>query len=57
MGMDILAAHPVQVALANVLVQTTDKSLQGTVSVLLPPFMLALGNEENSHDIVSLGLP
>jgi hypothetical protein len=37
--------------------QTTDKSLQGTVSVLFLPFMLALGNEENSHDIVSLGLP
>jgi hypothetical protein len=54
--MDILAAHPVQVAMGNVLVQTTDQGLQGTVSVLLPPFMLALGNEENSHDIVSLGL-
>jgi hypothetical protein len=57
MGMDIFAAHPVQVALDNVLVQTPDRGLQGPVSVLLPPFMLALGNEENSHDIVSLGLP
>src|SRR5262249_49725176 len=57
MDMDVVTADPIQVALANALVQTTDKGLQGAVSVLLAPFMFTLGNEENFHDVVSPGLP
>src|SRR5262245_10831517 len=53
MNMDIVTADPIQITLGNALVQTTDKSFQGTVSVLLPPFVFALSNEEHFHDVAS----